>query len=95
MEVNGHYEQLNANILQIENEYYTTVRPKQVLDGLEKPTLALRRRGVRYIELRSLDVNAFHPLGVSEEQLSFFACFYGVLSAAGESTDQYTGAQGD
>lgn len=75
VEVNGRYEQLNANILQIENEYYTTVRPKQVLDGLEKPTLALRRRGVRYIELRSLDVNAFHPLGVSEEQLSFLRAF--------------------
>lgn len=75
VEVDGHYEQLNANILQIENEYYSTVRPKQVLEGLEKPTLALRRRGVRYIELRSLDVNAFHPLGVSEEQLCFLRAF--------------------
>lgn len=75
VEVDGRYEQLNANILQIENEYYTTVRPKQVLDGLEKPTLALARRGVRYIELRSLDVNAFHPLGVSEEQLCFLRAF--------------------
>jgi glutamate--cysteine ligase len=75
VEVDGRYEQLNANILQIENEYYSTVRPKQVLEGLEKPTLALRRRGVRYIELRSLDVNAFHPLGVSEEQLHFLRAF--------------------
>ncbi|WP_260291165.1 glutamate--cysteine ligase [Sedimenticola hydrogenitrophicus] len=75
VEVNGRYEQLNANILQIENEYYSTVRPKQVLEGLEKPTLALRRRGVRYIELRSLDVNAFDPLGVSEEQLHFLRAF--------------------
>ncbi len=73
--VNGRYEQLNTNILQIENEYYTTVRPKQVLKGMEKPTVALRRRGVRYIELRSLDVNAFHPLGVSEEQLYFLRAF--------------------
>lgn len=71
MEVNGQYEQLNANILQIENEYYSTVRPKQLLEGLEKPTLALGRRGIRYIELRSVDVNAFHPLGVSEQQLFF------------------------
>jgi len=69
--VDGRYEQLNANILQIENEYYSTVRPKQVLKGLEKPVLALARRGVQYIELRSLDVNAYHPLGVSEEQLYF------------------------
>ncbi|MCW8944431.1 MAG: glutamate--cysteine ligase [Sedimenticola sp.] len=75
VEVDGRYEQLNANILQIENEYYTTVRPKQVLQGMEKPTVALRRRGVRYIELRSLDVNAFHPLGVSQEQLYFLRAY--------------------
>lgn len=75
VEVNGRYEQLNANILQIENEYYSNVRPKQLLEGLEKPTLALRHRGVRYVELRSLDVNAFHPLGVSEEQVVFLEAF--------------------
>ena len=71
----GEYRQLNANILQIENEYYSTVRPKQLLEGLEKPVLALQRRGVRYVELRSLDVNAFHPLGVSQQQLDFLEAF--------------------
>ncbi len=69
--VNGRYEQLNANILQIENEYYSTVRPKQVPLQDEKPTLSLRRRGVRYVELRSLDVNAYDPLGINEDQLRF------------------------
>ena len=71
VKVDGRYRQLSANILQIENEYYSTVRPKQLLEGLEKPTLALRRRGIRYIELRSLDVNAYHPLGVDETQVRF------------------------
>jgi glutamate--cysteine ligase len=71
VKVNGRYEQLNTSILQIENEYYSTVRPKQLLEGMEKPTLALARRGVRYIELRSLDVDVFHPLGVGEDQLRF------------------------
>lgn len=71
VKVGGRYEQLNANVLQIENEYYSTVRPKQIIDWLEKPTLALRRRGIRYVELRSLDVNVFEPLGVGLEQLLF------------------------
>ena len=71
VKVEGRYRQLNANILQIENEYYSTVRPKQPPIGNEKPSLALTRRGVEYFELRSLDVNAFDPLGVSEEQLHF------------------------
>ncbi len=75
VEVDGRWEQLNSNILQIENEYYSTVRPKQLLEGLEKPVLALRRRGVRYVELRSLDVNAFDPLGVSTEQVRFLELF--------------------
>jgi glutamate--cysteine ligase len=71
VKVDGEYRQLNANVLQIENEYYSSVRPKQLLDGLEKPTLALRRRGIRYIELRSLDVNAYHPLGLDAAQGRF------------------------
>ncbi|MEJ2609922.1 MAG: glutamate--cysteine ligase [Candidatus Thiodiazotropha sp.] len=71
VKIDGRYEQLNANILQIENEYYSTVRPKQIPDAMEKPIHALQHRGVRYIELRSLDVNAFHPLGIAEEQVYF------------------------
>jgi glutamate--cysteine ligase len=72
---NGEYRQLNANILQIENEYYSTIRPKQILNGNEKPTLALKRRGIAYVELRSLDVNAFDPLGINERQMYFLECF--------------------
>jgi glutamate--cysteine ligase len=71
VKVGDRYEQLNANVLQIENEYYSTVRPKQVTEWMEKPTMALRRRGVRYVEVRSLDVNAFYPIGIAEEQLRF------------------------
>lgn len=77
VKVGGEYRQLNANILQIENEYYSTVRPKQVLDNNEKPIVALKRRGVRYIELRSLDVNVFDPLGINEEQVRFLEALAG------------------
>ena len=75
LEVNGQYQQLNANILQIENEYYSTVRPKQITNKYEMPMEALRSRGVQYVELRSLDVNASHPLGINEEQLYFLETF--------------------
>jgi len=75
VKVDGEYRQLNANILQIENEYYSTVRPKQIIQKDEKPTTALRKRGVAYVEIRSLDVNAFEPLGVNEEQLYFLEIF--------------------
>jgi glutamate--cysteine ligase len=71
VKVAGEYRQLNANMLQIENEYYSSVRPKQLLVGNEKPIHALARRGVRYIELRSLDINPFDPRGINENQCRF------------------------
>ena len=73
--VDGQYRQLNANLLQIENEYYSFVRPKQLANSGERPTLALARRGVQYVEVRALDVNAFAPLGVEEGQLRFVEAF--------------------
>ena len=75
VKVDGEYRQLNANILQIENEYYSTVRPKQPLERFEKPTDALESRGIGYVELRSVDVNAQQPLGVDESQLRFLEAF--------------------
>ena len=75
IKVDGEYRQLNANILQIENEYYSTIRPKQPLVKNEKPVHALGERGVQYIELRSLDLNLYDPLGVSEAQLYFLEAF--------------------
>ena len=75
VKVDGVYRQLNSNMLQIENEYYSSVRPKQVPEFNEKPTLALQRRGVRYVELRSLDINIFDPLGISATQCHFIETF--------------------
>ena len=69
--VNGEYLQLNSNILQIENEFYSTMRPKQIAKSCEKPTVALKRRGVLYVEMRSLDLDIFNPLGVDESKLRF------------------------
>ena len=51
------------------------MRPKQILQGEEKPTLALAKRGIAYIELRSLDVNVYEPLGMTEEHMRFLESF--------------------
>jgi len=69
--VDGEYRQLNANILQIENEYYSFVRPKQIAESCETPSHALENRGVRYVEIRAIDVNPFDPIGVNELQMNF------------------------
>lgn len=72
---NDGYRQLNSNILQIENEYYSFIRPKNIAATGEKPTLALKRRGVKYIEVRALDLNVFEPLGVGLAELRFMEMF--------------------
>lgn len=61
---NGEWIQLNANILQIENEYYSSIRPKRVVKPGERPIDALRRAGIQYIEVRCMDINPFLPLGI-------------------------------
>lgn len=71
----GDWQQLNANILQIENEYYSDIRPKRVAKHNETPSQALEARGVEYIEVRCLDLNPFDPLGVTETQMRFVDTF--------------------
>ena len=71
----GQYQQLNANILQIENEYYSFIRPKRVAASGERPTKALLRAGVEYVEVRALDVSPFDPVGVNQNKLRFLEAF--------------------
>jgi glutamate--cysteine ligase len=75
VKVDGAYRQLNANILQIENEYYSFIRPKRIARSGERPTKALARAGVEYIEVRALDVSAFDPVGVNQNKLRFLEAF--------------------
>ena len=67
----GQRQQLNVNQLQIENEYYSLVRPKQIAKSGEKPTRALYQRGVRYVEIRALDLDPYAPVGISADTLHF------------------------
>jgi len=75
VKVDGRYRQLNANSLQIENEYYSPVRPKRVTRSGEQPTAALRRDGIEYVEVRSLDTSMFDPAGISQNTMRFIEAF--------------------
>lgn len=71
----GEWVQINTNVLQIENEFYATIRPKRVIKTGERPIEALCARGVQYIEVRCMDVNPFDPLGISLETSRFLDAF--------------------
>ncbi len=72
---NGEFKQLNTSILQIENEYYSTVRPKRTTKSGETPSAALMRGGIEYIEVRCIDINPYLPLGIDNEQIHFIDLF--------------------
>ena len=71
----GQYQQLSTNKLQIENEYYSPIRPKRVARSGERPTAALRRGGIEYVEIRSLDLNVSDPAGINQNTMRFIEAF--------------------
>jgi glutamate--cysteine ligase len=79
-------------VLQIENEYYSTIRPKRVIQTGERPIQALCARGVQYIEVRCMDVDPFEPVGISVATGRFLDAF--LLFCALEESPAITPEQG-
>ena len=71
----GEYNQLSTSLLQIENEFYGTIRPKRVIRSGERPLHALRERGVEYVEVRCMDLDPFEPVGISASTMRFLDLF--------------------
>ena len=71
----GAYRQLQTSLLQIENEFYGTIRPKRVIFPGERPLHALRERGVEYVEVRLMDLDPFEPVGINAQTLRFLDVF--------------------
>ncbi len=86
----GEYLQLNTNLLQLENEFYSTIRPKRVVKTGQRPLDALIQDGIEYIEVRALDLNPYLPLGLDEQQIHFLDSFllHCLLSESPECTKQ-------
>ncbi|MCB5161232.1 glutamate--cysteine ligase [Marinomonas algarum] len=75
VKVDGQYRQLNGNLLQIENEYYSDIRPKRVTQSGEHPSAALHARGVEYIEVRIMDLDPDSSIGMKSSTLYFIDVF--------------------
>ena len=71
----GDYNQLATTLLQIENEFYGTIRPKRTIFQGERPLHALRERGVEYVEVRLMDLDPFEPLGITASTMRFLDVF--------------------
>lgn len=71
----GDYNQLSTSLLQIENEFYGSIRPKRVIQPGERPLHALRDRGVEYVEVRCMDLDPFVPVGIAAQTVRFLDIF--------------------
>ncbi|PUA28718.1 MAG: glutamate--cysteine ligase [Cellvibrio sp. 79] len=91
----GNYQQLNTSLLQIENEFYSSIRPKRTTARGETALQALRLRGVEYVEVRCVDLNPYEPLGITVEQMQVMDAFllYCLLSDS-PATDEREFYQG-
>src|SRR5690606_8061027 len=69
------YRQLSTTLLQIENEFYGTIRPKQPTLPGERPLPALARRGVDYVEVRLMDLDPYSPVGITADTIRFLDIF--------------------
>jgi len=69
------YNQLSTSLLQIENEFYGTIRPKRRIRRGERPLHALRERGVEYVEVRLMDLDPFEPVGIAAPTSRFLDAF--------------------
>ena len=69
------YNQLTDALLQVEAEFYASIRPKRKSQPRERTLVALRRRGIEYVEVRSLDNNPFNPIGIDVETAEFLDVF--------------------
>ncbi len=87
-DADGCYRQLSTHLLQIENEFYSTIRPKRTTRSGEVPLWALWERGVEYIEVRCIDLNPYLPLGIDRQQIDFLDIFLlTCLLSASPATD--------
>ena len=75
LEKDGHKLQINTNLLQLENEFYATIRPKRVGGDGRRPLQLLKAEGIQYIEVRALDINPFLLVGIDVEQINFLDVF--------------------
>jgi glutamate--cysteine ligase len=92
----GEYNQLGTTLLQIENEFYGTIRPKRVIRPGERPLHALRERGVEYVEVRLMDLDPFVPVGIKAQTMRFLDIFllHCLLADSPDDTPQEIAALG-
>lgn len=67
--------QINDHIIQIEAEHYSRIRPKPPPNFRLRPVEALKEQGIRYVEVRGLDLDPFASVGITADTMMFLHMF--------------------
>ncbi len=67
----GNYHQISNGIIQIENEYYDSIRPKRSSTDNMRPYDLLKNFGIEYVEVRGIDISPHDLTGMSIHQMHF------------------------
>ena len=71
MDLNKELHQISNGIIQIENEYYDSIRPKRSAYKDVRPYELLKKYGIEYLEIRGIDISPHDITGISVQQIKF------------------------
>jgi len=71
LDSNGEYHQISDGIIQIENEYYDSIRPKRSASNNLRPYDLLKDFGIEYLEIRGVDISPSDITGMSKHHIRF------------------------
>ena len=74
-DAHGDYQQISDGIIQIENEYYDSIRPKRSAYNNLRPFDLLNNFGIEYLEIRGIDISPNVITGMSEHHIRFIDLF--------------------
>jgi len=64
-------QQVNNGTIQMESELYNHIRPKGIFSTTERQYNQLKKSGIEYLEIRSIDLNPYSEIGISIEDVEF------------------------
>ena len=70
-DANENYQQISTGIIQIENEYYDSIRPKRSASNNMRPYELLKNFGIEYLEIRGIDLSPHDITGISKHHMRF------------------------
>ncbi len=70
-DLSGEYHQISNGVIQIENEYYDSIRPKRSSSDDIRPYDLLKNFGIEYLEIRGVDISPSDITGMSKHHIRF------------------------